>query len=395
MSSSNVVLPTPLRPTIATVDGQGRIIQTDLASPTETRVGINPDGSNVGTSEPATFVFAPASGVRAPGADYFGYNGRQLGDLQTSLNYTGDHINTFSDYDGALHVDYRVGGVTLTSITDYKINKKQLFVDLTASPVNVGAFQTRARTESLSQELRLAGEHEKLRWTMGAYFLGINSNSTRGLGAPAGSFLSAAFGLDGPGVDISDVLQLRTRSTSLFGQAEYEFVPKWTIVMGVRGILEHQKYDFASVAEVVRRRYSRLLKEGQVTSAKRKAEQTDSDGKEQSEQISAPKVRNEHGEAVPQELQRMMDDVGAAVRNALEEPIRFPPLRRALTPDDHVVVVVSDPLARAPELLSPLLVIRMKARPDHRAGRVKYVRSPPTEKKEAATPGGTDDRKDQ
>ena len=46
-------------------------------------------------------------------------------------------------------------------------------------------------------------------------------------------------------------------------------------------------------------------------------------------------------------------------------------------------------------LLSPLLVIRMKARPDHRAGRVKYVRSPPTEKKEAATPGGTDDRKDQ
>jgi len=151
--------PTIERPTIATVDGQGRIIQTDLASPTETRVAINPDGSNVGTSEPATFVFAPASGVRAPGADFFGYNGRQVGDLQTSLNYTGDHINTFSDYDGALHVDYHVGGVTLTSITDYKINKKQLFVDLTASPVNVGAFQTRARTESLSQEIRLAGEY--------------------------------------------------------------------------------------------------------------------------------------------------------------------------------------------------------------------------------------------
>jgi len=46
-------------------------------------------------------------------------------------------------------------------------------------------------------------------------------------------------------------------------------------------------------------------------------------------------------------------------------------------------------------LLSPLFVIRMKARPDHRAGSVKYIRSLPTEKKEAATPGGTDDRKDQ
>ena len=72
--------------------------------------------------------------------------------------------------------------------------------------------------------------------------------------------------------------------------------------------------DFASVAEVVRRRYSRLLKEGQVISPTRKIRRTDSDGMEQSEQIPAPKARNEHGEAVPQELQRMMDDVGAAVR---------------------------------------------------------------------------------
>jgi iron complex outermembrane receptor protein len=240
--------PTVERPTIATVDAQGRIIQSDFASPTETRIAINPAGGNVGNSEPATFVFGPASGVRVPGSDFFGFDGRKVGDLQTSLDYTGNGINAFSDYDAALHVDYDFGGVALASISDYKLNKKQLFVDLEASPVNVGAFQTRARDESFAQEIRLSGNTEHLRWTAGTYFLGINATSTRGLGAPSGSFLAAAFGLLGPGVDLSDNISLHTRSVSLFSQGEYDFAPGWTFVLGGRGILEKQKYDFASVA---------------------------------------------------------------------------------------------------------------------------------------------------
>jgi excinuclease ABC subunit C len=57
--------------------------------------------------------------------------------------------------------------------------------------------------------------------------------------------------------------------------------------------------DFASVAEVVRRRYTRLLNEAKAVD-KKTAEQGGQDA--------------EHGSAVPQELQRMVDDVGAAVR---------------------------------------------------------------------------------
>jgi nickel-dependent lactate racemase len=48
-------------------------------------------------------------------------------------------------------------------------------------------------------------------------------------------------------------------------------------------------------------------------------------------------------------------DLAGAVRRALEEPYRFPPLRRALTPDDHVAVAVDESLPRLPELLVPLL----------------------------------------
>jgi iron complex outermembrane receptor protein len=241
--------PTIERPTIATVDAQGRVIQTDFASPTETRIAINPDGSNVGTSQPGTFLFAPASGVRVPGSDYFGYDGRRIqGRLQTSLDFTGKDINHFSDYDAALHIDYDFGDVTFASITDYKLNKKELFVDLEATPVNVGAFQTRADNESYAQELRLSGSSRGFRWTAGGYYLNVDAKSVRGLGAPKGSFLAAAFGLDATGVDISNNLRLRTRSYSLFGQAELDFAPRWTLILGARGIKEKQIYSVAAVA---------------------------------------------------------------------------------------------------------------------------------------------------
>src|SRR6266508_2758047 len=48
-------------------------------------------------------------------------------------------------------------------------------------------------------------------------------------------------------------------------------------------------------------------------------------------------------------------DPTAAVRDALEKPLGYPALRRALTPDDHVVVVVEESLPHFAELLAPIL----------------------------------------
>jgi len=45
----------------------------------------------------------------------------------------------------------------------------------------------------------------------------------------------------------------------------------------------------------------------------------------------------------------------AALRNALENPLGFPAFRRALTPDDHVTVVVDEKLPRLAALLSAVL----------------------------------------
>lgn len=48
-------------------------------------------------------------------------------------------------------------------------------------------------------------------------------------------------------------------------------------------------------------------------------------------------------------------DPVAAVRQALEQPHGFPPLRRALTPDDHVVILVDEQLPQLARLLTPIL----------------------------------------
>src|SRR5436309_3267464 len=55
-------------------------------------------------------------------------------------------------------------------------------------------------------------------------------------------------------------------------------------------------------------------------------------------------------------------DVPAAVAAALETPLGFPALRQALTPDDHVAVVVDESLPRLATLLTPVLAHLTAAR---------------------------------
>lgn len=50
-----------------------------------------------------------------------------------------------------------------------------------------------------------------------------------------------------------------------------------------------------------------------------------------------------------------LDDVAAKVRQVLQAPLGFPPLRQALTPDDRVVVVVPATMSRLPELVAPIV----------------------------------------
>lgn len=235
---------------IGTYDAQGRLIQSDRASPTETRLAIGPDGQNYPNFAAiplAAFAF-PGNGTRAPGATWFGYRPVSPENLELSSDFARNRLNTASGYQLAAHVDYDLGDVTITSITAYQHYDKQFLMDGDGTPNNLFVFGTKADTGAWSQELRIGGNSPGFNWTAGLYYLDIDARTTQGLLGPKGSLLAAGFGFPAQGVDAIDVLRLQTKSGSIFGQFDYEFAPKWTFVLGGRVIRERQIYDFVSFA---------------------------------------------------------------------------------------------------------------------------------------------------
>jgi excinuclease ABC subunit C len=71
--------------------------------------------------------------------------------------------------------------------------------------------------------------------------------------------------------------------------------------------------DFACMAEVVRRRYSRLLKEADARNPKAEAPS-----------FAETEARDEGGQAIPQELQKVVDEVSARVRRGAPVPSSSP-----------------------------------------------------------------------
>lgn len=227
--------------TVAVVDSLGRVVNSIYASPTETRTAIDQNGNNY-----TNFAGAPAS--RLPGADWFGFKVPDPKSLQLSKDFAVSDLNRTETWNGALHIDYDFGGVSLVSVTNYMKFKKNFAMDVDASPTNLVNYGTLGDTDSFSQELRLSGSGEGLEWTTGLYYLNIDAKSSNGFLAPAYSIFSSLFGATTTGIDLVNSFALKTESASIFGQVEYEVAPAVKLIVGGRLIREHQEYNFISNA---------------------------------------------------------------------------------------------------------------------------------------------------
>lgn len=234
------------------IDAQGRVVNVINASPSETRSAIGPDGRNY--FNPAVlpfqgFLFSPNNdGMRAAGATWGGYRPVDVKDLKLSNDYARRDLNRFRVYNAALHIDAQLGEVAVTSVSSFYHYKKKFLMDADGSPVDLYLFGTDSKTDSFSQELRLSGKSDRFNWQAGAFYLHINADAVDGLLGPRGSALAAVFGAAATGIDPVNIFSLKTRSTSLFGQFDWEFVPKVKLVVGGRYIIERQTYDFSSFA---------------------------------------------------------------------------------------------------------------------------------------------------
>ncbi len=94
-----------------------------------------------------------------------------------------------------------------------------------------------ANSRAFSQEVRLSGGDDKVRWTAGAYYLENLVNTGGGLLGPQGSILATLFGRPA-GIQVNGFAKTETKSLSGFGQFEWDFHENWRVILGGRVIRE-------------------------------------------------------------------------------------------------------------------------------------------------------------
>lgn len=185
-------------------------------------------------------VFAPT--------DAFGFVAPNINDREVSVDLAKKDSNFSYSNDVNLHIDYDLGDVQLVSVTSYRRFWKNLVFDADASPINFVNFGSAGHATNVSEELRLQGSSDTLNWTTGVFLLDIKSHFNVGLLGPAGSLYAGLFNAADTGIDTVNDAKLHSQSASIFGQIDYRFAPTMRIIAGLRGIYEHQKFDYAALA---------------------------------------------------------------------------------------------------------------------------------------------------
>jgi len=235
--------PYQAKSTIGVANSAGELVNVINTPPNETRLSIegNADGGanaiDGSSLSPGANIGLTARPV--PGGDFFGYIDPDGPGTLTSSDFAFENNGFVQTWGINGRVEWKLGGgVTLTSITDFKDYKKLLFIDVDSGPGNQLANYAGVAATSTTQEFRLSGEAEHMRWVTGLYYLNIDNHSDNGLKAPDNSIVGTFIAP----VDIGTVAKLVTNSTSVFGQMEYDFTNKLTGIVGARVIEEHKSF---------------------------------------------------------------------------------------------------------------------------------------------------------
>ncbi len=226
------------KPTIGVFDSNNELINVIDVGPNETRASIAGDGSDFGADVDNNGTFGDFFG-RPPGADFFGYIDPDGEDFDTSGDFAFEdqgHVDTWG-INGRIEWTL-ANGATVTSVTDFKDYDKLLFIDVDSAPANQSANYAALDATSFTQEIRVNGETENMRWLAGFYYLNIDSESDNGLKFPVGSVVPGA------PFDLGSDARLKTDSYSLFGQVERDLNERLILIAGARLILEEKDYHF-------------------------------------------------------------------------------------------------------------------------------------------------------
>lgn len=223
----------------------GELVNVIDTPANESRLTIDTAGGDAGADAIDGDEFLPGAGIGldgrlAPGADFFGYKDPDGDDFTFSGDFAFDDQGDTETSGANVRVYWDMdNGARFTSVTDYKDFDKLLFIDVDAAPVNQLANYAGVNATTFTQEFRLEGETERMRWLAGLYYLTIDNKSDNGLKGPVNSIVATGLGVP---LDIGVKADLQTDSYSAFGQVDFDLTDTIALTAGLR-IMQEEK-DF-------------------------------------------------------------------------------------------------------------------------------------------------------
>ncbi len=208
-------------------NASGQVVNSLLASPTETREAIGPNGVN------SSCGGGPAFTRPVPGGDFSGYIVPGDPRFVEDKYFSSDNYN-YSNMDGATaKFSWRLPIGTLTSVSDFKRNSTRLGLSFDDSPANIFQSQTVSNLEQLSEDVHLNGSTSRTRWVAGGYYLSVDEHT------PVTGFV-----LPGLNLELRDSYRQYSDSAALYGQTEIDLIDKLTFTAGLRASRETKDFHY-------------------------------------------------------------------------------------------------------------------------------------------------------
>jgi iron complex outermembrane receptor protein len=152
------------------------------------------------------------------------------------VSYDVDTYTKTQSNSQALHVDYDFNNMTFSSLTTHSNTDTDVDLDLGLSDDtlwnNMSTFTEQER-RNISQEFRLSGNSDRLRWVAGVYYENTKWNIDRMGATYPGSVLGNPFGA-GVDVEMNAVSEIKSDTMATFGQVIIPFFENYELTLGGR-----------------------------------------------------------------------------------------------------------------------------------------------------------------
>jgi iron complex outermembrane receptor protein len=140
------------------------------------------------------------------------------------------------------------GGMEFVSISN-GLKMHKFYIEDSGGGFGFFPYNTVTSYDQWSQEFRLSGEQDRLRWQVGAYYLDMKWNTFQSV--QGALILSAATGSASDTQKLSTFGDVHSRNWSGFGQVEFDIAPQWTLITGLRWSQDNKDLTMSRVYEDV------------------------------------------------------------------------------------------------------------------------------------------------